>query len=271
VEDKTVTISHYKERKKYRLVRMCSYRNVKHSDSVYNRKKKIWEQAPPGCDSLLLVSKLVSQEAAQVLYGLNRFEFQHSAALQSFLECIGTSRQHLRHIALIGQGVLYRYKWAAMDASLNLLLQAKGLRSLEISHLDFCRGVYTPKAQCWDGGLETLVTHCKPLLESLKESFGAQNLDITIFEVIKIALPPCKAGIRYFKHHDHGRSGCDRTFGVNSRNNSLTKPIATRYVACKCACELAMQNNDELVRALREETKKKLGVEDGAQRLEQDE
>lgn len=124
VEEKRIVISRFKEQKQHRPVRMGSYRNSNHTDSIYDHDDRKWTKAPPGCDALLLVNKLVSQEASQVLYGLNHFAFEHSAALQSFLECVGNSRQHLRHIALMSQGVIYRYKWASMGASLKLLLQA---------------------------------------------------------------------------------------------------------------------------------------------------
>ena len=102
VEGKRVVISRYKEHDKYRPVRMGSYRNPDHADSTYDRYTKEWTKTAPSPDALLLVNKLTSQEAAQVLYGLNHFEFEHVAALQSFLECIGDSRQHLRRIALLG-------------------------------------------------------------------------------------------------------------------------------------------------------------------------
>lgn len=103
IEDKRVVISRYKDRSQYRVVRMGSYRNTNRTDSTYDRDTRVWTKAAPGPDALLLVNKLVSQEAAQVLYGLNRFEFEHIAALQSFLDCVGDSRQHIRHISEIAR------------------------------------------------------------------------------------------------------------------------------------------------------------------------
>jgi hypothetical protein len=279
IEDDPITISRYKEPKQHRVVRMGSYRNVNHHDEIYDPDKKAWKKAPPGPDALLVVNKLMNQEAAQVLYGFNHFEFENSAALQSFLECIGDSRQHLRHIALLGQGVIHRYKWAALDASLDLLLQAKGLRYLEFSHIDFCGAVGAREAACWGGDTATLVNHCKPLLESLKASFESQNLDISILDVIKIDLPPCPLKFKYGSlYEEYHKPGPHRHWTIRLRqtiisthNNNQKVPFTDKRMECFCNCEHAEAKNRELIRSLREEIATQLGMEIEYERIEEDE
>ena len=267
VEEKRIVISRYKEHKQYRPVRMGSYRNPDHTDSTYDRYTKVWTKTAPGPDALLLVNKLVSQEAAQVLYGLNHFEFEHVAALQTFLENVGDSRQHLRRVALLGQAVIYSHQWDAMDTSLRLLTQASGLRSLELPHLAFCGTPFGRSAT----NPRTFVQHCKPLLESLRASFERQNLDISIFDVIRIELDPCRFeteyGSKHKKYHKSVPAGNDwmvkrrQTF-IDSHNNSQKHPILTRRVCCNCLCRSAEKNNRKLVENLTEEISKQLGLSD---------
>jgi hypothetical protein len=263
VEDKRVVISRYNEHQQYRTVRMGSYRNPNHIDSTYDRDTQVWTKTAPGPDALLLVNKLVSQEAAQTLYGLNYFEFENIAALHCFLECIGDSRQHLRHISILGQSVLYRYKWEVMDASLRLLTQASGLRSLELPHLAFCGTPFGRSAT----DPRTLVQHCRPLLESLKASFERQNLDMSIFDVIKIELDPCHLEIEYGARHkqyhklqlgDFWTKSLRLTL-IDTHNNSQKHPISTAHVRCNCVCRSAERNNQALVEELKEEITKQLG------------
>ena len=264
IEEKRVVISRYKDKAQYRVVRMGSYRNPNRTDSTYDRDTRVWTKAAPGPDALLLVNKLVSQEAAQVLYGLNHFEFENVAALQSFLENVGDSRQHLRHVALLGRSILYRYKWTAMDTSLRLLTQATGLRSLELPHIAFCGTLYGKSAT----DPRTFVQHCRPLLESLKASFERQNLDISIFDVIKIELDPCyletEHGAQHRQHHKvvPGRSVLAgyRQALIDSHNNSQKHPMLTTHVTCNCLCKSAEKNNEKFVDELREEIVKQLGL-----------
>jgi hypothetical protein len=268
VEDKRIVISRRKHHKHHRPLRMGSYRNANHTDSTYDHYDRKWTKAPPGIDALLLVNKLVSQEAAQVLYGLNHFAFEHSAALQTFLKCVGNSRQHLRHIALINEGVIYRYKWTAMDASLKLLLQAKSLRSFGISHIAFCGNYYGKGATCWRGDSATLIQHCKPLLESLKSSLEAQNLDTNILDVIKIELEPCYKEMKHGHLHKESHRvipGRDRDVELrqtlsHTHNNSKSRPMHSWGARCNCVCRMAEEYNLALAKDLREEIAKQLGL-----------
>lgn len=192
VEPTKVGILRQLVNKKAKVARMDHHRNKKHRKQIYDRDACKWKKAPPCITSLLLVNKLTSQEAAQVLYGFNKFEFLHSAALETFLINIGPSRQYIRDITINEQGVLYKGGWAAMDRSLELLYQVPSLRSIEISHLAFCGyWSFAINEKQWMVTPESLVRHCKPLLESLKATFESQNLSLSIFDVIKIALPRC--------------------------------------------------------------------------------
>lgn len=51
---------------------------------------------------VLRVNKLIHEEAAQVLYGCNKFEFHNAVPLYHFLEQIGDAKSHLRHVTLPG-------------------------------------------------------------------------------------------------------------------------------------------------------------------------
>jgi hypothetical protein len=191
VEPTKVGILRQLVNKKAKVARMDHHRNKKHRKQIYDRDTRKWKKAPPCITSLLLVNKLTSQEAAQVLYGFNKFEFLHAAALETFLHNIGPCRQYLRDITIFGKGLFYKGVWAAMDRSLGLLSQTPSLRSIEISHVALC-GNFTGVA---DKNLtvtpEELVRHCKTLLESLKATFENQNLNLSIFDVIRIVLPRC--------------------------------------------------------------------------------
>lgn len=118
---------------------------------VYSRDegRYIWMNAPIRITSILLTNKLISQEAAPVLYGSYEFFFDDAAALHEFLTCIGQSKQHLRHVELKGDGItlqpskalrftLDKLSWTTMDRSLDLLKAAKDLRALNFYHTGFC-------------------------------------------------------------------------------------------------------------------------------------
>ncbi|KAK0308867.1 hypothetical protein LTR01_004747 [Friedmanniomyces endolithicus] len=76
--------------------------------------------------NLLRTSHQICAEAASILYGENTFEFPSEKPLYTFLETIGSSRKHLRHIrfGLIGDR-------AKLCSALCLLAQANNLDSFE--------------------------------------------------------------------------------------------------------------------------------------------
>jgi hypothetical protein len=81
-------------------------------------------------NSLLYVSKQISQEACQVLYGGHDFKLATAQALDSFLILVGENRQHIRHVCVIGE--LGMRSLPAVGRITNHLLQAKDLRSLTL-------------------------------------------------------------------------------------------------------------------------------------------
>lgn len=81
-------------------------------------------------NSLPYVSKQISQEACQVLYGGHEFKLQTAQALDRFLILIGENRQHIRHVCVIGE--LGMRNLPAVGRISNNLLQAKDLRSLTL-------------------------------------------------------------------------------------------------------------------------------------------
>lgn len=264
VEPKTVGILRQLVGKKAKVARMGHHRNKKHRRQIYDRDARKWKKAPPCITSLLLVNKLTSQEAAQVLYGLNKFEFLHAAALDCFLTNIGPSRQYVRDIALMDQGILYKSGWAAMDRSLALLTQAPSLRSLEISHLAFC-GYYVGgfREKQWKVTPEELVQHCKPLLESLSAAFQHQNLNLSMFDVIKIALPRCALDTddEDFHKERHTNFWGDKSPTIRRiRTTHIPKVKAGGITWCNCVCDMAEETNRGFVQEVKDEIVKQLGL-----------
>jgi len=252
-------------KQKRQVARFDHHRNKKHRGKFYDRGAREWKSASPSILSLLLVNKLVGQEAAQVLYGLNAFEFLHAAALECFLKHIGPSRQYLRSIELVGQGVLFSAHWSAMDRSLKLLTQTPSLRSLEISHLAFCGQYGTRSAEQWIVTPKALVQHCKPLLESLKTALEDQNLSLRITDVIKVTLPRC--GLDFMGMHEEfhekfwGHERLLRTFPAARKKSSRESAL----IRCNCICNEAEEKNRGFIKGVKDEITKQLGpsIDDG--------
>jgi hypothetical protein len=210
--------------------------------------------APPGTSSLLRVNKALNQEAAEVLYGLNGFEFKTPGSLEYFLETIGNSRQYLRRITFFGTEILNKYFDFMTDRSLELLAEAGGFRSLEISHATLCGG--------WSDNqvfsIQELATHFTPFLKSLKATFNEQNLDSSILDVIKIVLPPCKLDSNPSVSHKaahifRGFNSVDRWFVLYGERGFYMR-------GCNCVCTEAEEKNREFVRDLRKEIGLLLGL-----------
>lgn len=103
VEPKTIAIERYTTaHRKSEVVRMNHHRKADHRMKVYDRRRKAWVDAPPATTSILLVNKVICQEATPVFYGSNDFFFDNAGALRDFLTWIGQSRQHLRHVEIAG-------------------------------------------------------------------------------------------------------------------------------------------------------------------------
>jgi hypothetical protein len=247
VETKKIPIKRFVEYKygQGKPIRMDHHRNKKHPGKFYDRSQQRWVDAPPCTTSLLLVNSAVSLEATQVLYGFNRFEFEHACALWTFLEKIGESKQYLRHIALIGRGVLYHNSTVAMSKAMRLLQHTPSLRSLEISHVALCDRFYGHRLTVY-----SLVLTCAPLLKSLKITFEKQKLNVDVLDVIKIKLSPCSYGPAEDHEEYHTNWPLNRIY---------QRPGANDILECACLCAAAEDKNRELIEDLKKEIGKQLG------------
>jgi hypothetical protein len=239
VENKKIPIKRITENKHGRPARMDSHRNVKHPKKLYDFRQRRWVDAPHCTTSLLLVNQAVGEEASQVLYGFNGFEFEHAGALLCFLENIGHSKQHLRRLALIGRGVLYCRSWLAMNRSLSILQHTGNLRSFEVSHFALCDIRNERKVS-----VKALVSAFAPLLRSLKVTFEKQHLNVSIFDVLRIELPPCSyASTEFAQIHQ-----------IRHVHGFPLRILTTRKVLqCSCSCAGAEAKNRELIQGLKKE------------------
>ncbi|KAK5699345.1 hypothetical protein LTR17_023314 [Elasticomyces elasticus] len=106
--------------------------------------------------NLLQVSRQVYDEAVPILYGANTFAFSaigraSDALLHSFLQEIGTSRKHLRHIKL-----LEIHNYATLRSALHLLKEAKQLDSFECSSNVLSKLTITSNVKSFIPWLKTL-------------------------------------------------------------------------------------------------------------------
>jgi hypothetical protein len=248
VENKKIPVKRIRENKQEKPARMDNHRNTKHPKKLYDSQQKRWVDAPPYTTSLLLVNKAVSAEATQVLYGLNRFVFEHAGALRCFLESTGDSKLYLRHLAIAGRGVLYRGSLIAMKRSIGLLQQTRSLRSLQISHAALCGG---PRRCDLHVEINTLVSVCAPLLKSLKATFDKQNLDVSILDVVKIELPSC----HYNPKVHRGLSGYLYHFITTEQPllRGLHCSDTRQAFWCTCPPEAAEDKNRKFVEDLKKE------------------
>lgn len=255
VEPRKIGIMRYWARSGNRAARMDNHHNKNHRREVWNPHQRRWVAAPPSVTSLLLVNKQISREAGQVIYGFNHFEFENAGALESFLEET-SAIAHLRHIALIGTGTLYRNSWASMDRCMIRLATAKALRTLEFSHLTFCY-------QLGHVDMKSLVEHCKPLLEALQADFAHKKLKVQVYDVIKISLPPCsliEAGFSLARHrvfHRWVRRNAYRGMLVTERR----KTGRNTALYCLCRCEEAEHKNTWFMEELNREVTGQLGLD----------
>jgi hypothetical protein len=257
VEPKKIGMKRYKEGKAGRPVRSDNHRQPEHRGKFYDRHQREWVAAPPCTTSLLFVNKAVSEEAAQVLYGYNEFEFEHAEALRCFLESIGKSQQYVRYIGIIDHGLLYFGSWRAMDRAVKLLQQANGLRSLEVSHFALCADFHGNNlsrsgARLPPVNTRTLAQHCLPFLRSLNAIFEKRDLRTSILDVIKITLPSCAiAGLSdppsIWAHIHYGHGVCHQPWGSG-------------IIPCKCHCKHTEEKNGEMARDLRNDIASQLGL-----------
>jgi hypothetical protein len=252
VKTQKIPIKRVRENKQGKAVCTDNHRNTRHPKEFYDRGQKRWVAAPLCATSLLLVNKAISQEATQVLYGFNQFKFEHAGALLCFLECIGDAKQHLRHLELIGRGILYGGSLLAMTRSVKLLGQTGGLRPLKILHFAICDVNDGHEARHSKVSIKALAIVCAPLLGFLKASFEEQGLSYSAFDVVKIELPPCSyaSGLGPNSHEEqHAHWSQCKTYHL---------PVACRLRRCTCLCDEAEDKNRGFVKEFKKEVSKML-------------
>jgi hypothetical protein len=240
VESKNIAISRYRIGPGKQVARSDNRRDCIHRGEIFDPHQDKRVTAPPGITLLLLVNKVLNQEDTEAFYGLNGFEFPDSDVLKCFLGVIGSSRQHVHRLAFVGRGVLQRYNWKSTDRSIELLKQAGGLRSLEISHATFCGDGYLER-QTWS--TRSLAMYPTSLLESLQATFDEQSLNISICDLIKVMLPPCVFdSYSADSHMDAHASRCNpgRLIALNDEE-----------LVCRCVCAAAEHKNKTLAKSLR--------------------
>jgi hypothetical protein len=214
--------------------------------------------------AILLVNKVVHQEATPVFYGANSFFFDNSGALQDSLAWIGQSKQYLRHVEIDGnhgRGIKYNASWTALDRSLSLLGPAKGLRALHFYHNGFCGSSSYDRVD-----IRELGGHCTPLLRSLQAACEARNVHLEVLNVVKIVLPPChcklcpepKKRCRYFACREFSTHGLCRLRLIATPGGGQSGESCH---SCKCLCEDADDNNKLFNETMKDEIMRQLGLE----------
>ena len=201
---------------------------------------------------ILRVNKLIGEEAAQVLYGYNKFEFLNAGALRHFLGQIGDAKRHLRHVSIYQDGILFMKSWNSFKQSIQLLASGTSLRTLEVSHSVLC-----PKGKL-KLQIAELVEHCKPLLHALNDDFAKNGLNMNVLDVVKIGLVPsvCELnGTCSMLNLQH-----PRIFFLTKYTSRMQR-VAIPRDQCGCLCGEAGHVNDDLKQELKEEVAKQLKLE----------
>lgn len=177
------------------VARLGHRRNPKHRGQRWSGNK--WVSVVSSDTGLLKASKQIHAEAVPMFYGKNVFAFRSTNALDRFLNQIGDMKAHLRYLELPHFAFFTRRSHAsahyAVHRSLKTLVAATNLRSLTISHYYFCpsRRTYNrpEMALDYDRCVQQFVKHCKPLLNSLKTSYEAQNLLANVLDFVTVDGP----------------------------------------------------------------------------------
>lgn len=218
------------------------HRDVAHRGQIRDASGSAWVPAVSDV-ALILVSNEVNVDVTPLLYGNNRFELQHTGALERFLAQIGDAKQYLHHISIAMGGYKFHDGLAAANRSFLALKKAKDLRSITISHFDLCCLKFN-KTGWLD--VDDLVNGITPLLMELHVAYEARNVKGNVLDVVKITLPPCK-----------GCWACDHSGGQWVRDR---RRVSGKKMSCECFCVAAETNNEALLRDFRRKIAAKLGI-----------
>lgn len=168
-----------------------------YSARIIVRKKPMLSLAQH--NEVLFVCKQISNEAVEVLYSRNRFNFTNSLTLQYFLEISPNACKYLCRIVVCESAV---GKSRSLDKALKLLANSNNLRSLQLCSRQFFYCVYCGSADGQIHRLKKLADRCVPLLRSLQSTIQARGLKLDILDVASMYLHGCHCcpwrGIRRF-------------------------------------------------------------------------
>lgn len=158
------------------------------------------------------VNKQIHNEAAEMLYGTNRFIFEDPQTFSLLAKLSGTSIRHLRHVHIEiprgGTGI-------HLSAALNLLKNCASLRSLRIPHSAYCtaENSYSHRSKAIVS-VATLVEVCTPMLFALEKARQQTRFTQSVLDVITCA--PCECGGCISRAKDPSYAyGCDRCYCKN--------------------------------------------------------
>lgn len=203
---------------------------------------------------ILRVNKFVNKEAAQVMYGCNKFEFMDAEALHHFLEQIGDARRHLCHVGIYQDELLFRNSRNAMKRSIRMLAAMRGLRTVEVSHSILCRkrDIVATIVQ-----IKKLVQLCKPLLSALNDHSIENSLSVSVLDVVQMPIlqGACKPLSMCSTRFEHPRMIL--VTDCTTRNYRRTKS----KLQCGCLCSKVEDENKKLKQELEEEIARQLKLE----------
>lgn len=215
------------------------------------------ELVPVVYSALFQVSKQVRADALALFCSNNKFNFASSASLELFLNQIGPSRRHLRHVKILMRGYEHDSSKSpgATRRAFGLLVMSTGLQSLTVSHMDFCHWNADGEAKAKLKQTNFLEA-CVPLLQILDWARKG-GMKRSVLDIVKFEIPECKgcasAGCKF-----PGRQMPKRRVVLNP---DVPRGFGSR-VRCGCLCSEADGSNDALNEQFRNRLAEKLGLDD---------
>lgn len=167
-------------------------RNPKRRGQYKDEKKRKWIAVPRKV-SLIYTNKKIFAEAAPILYGGNRFEFDSVATLDRFFWQISEDMKRcLRSIAILshsGGPAGLKERWCDIHTKRTYaqLASAINLRSVELSHFYFCSESSKFIRHCRER-LARLVKFLSPLLYTLQLSAHLEDCKSIVLDAIKVVI-----------------------------------------------------------------------------------
>lgn len=149
----------------------------------WNAETKKWDTREKHLLGISGVNKQIHEEAAEIMYGTNRFEFEDPQTFSLLSKLSGAGIQHLRHIRL---GAPTGNKSKHLSAALNLLKKCTSLRELRLPHEAICDtvGQYRRHNQPESMSAEALAEACAPMLFALEKAHQQTRFTHSVLDVI---------------------------------------------------------------------------------------